>query len=101
MIDENIKKNEDKNEEEEKSLNERIKDLVDEMEKNNYLISKIYSWKNALWRGLFYGLGIVIGSTIFAGFLYSLAVNILGEDLIKEMTLEYIINQEEKKDENN
>lgn len=76
-----------------KNLNNRMEDLVLEMEKNTHVISKVYSIKSAFVRGLFQGLGIIIGSTILAGALYSMSVNLFGEDVLKGYILENIIEK--------
>ncbi len=96
MLDEKDKKIEEENEEE-KGIKYRVEELVEAMERNNQLISKIYSWRGAFVRGLFYGLGIIVGSTIVAGMLYSLSIYLFGEDFIKQQTLEYLLEQEKDK----
>ncbi len=88
-----LKEREEREEEEKKSLNERIEDLVNEMEKNNFLIAKIYSLRSAFFRGLLQGLGIIIGSTILAGALYSLGVHMFGKDFLKDVVLDDVIQK--------
>jgi hypothetical protein len=82
--------------EEKKSLNQRIEDLVVQLEKANKTVRKEFSFKRIFIRGLLQGLGIVIGSTILAGILYSLSTKFIDKDFIKENTLKYILEQEEK-----
>ena len=60
--------------EEKKTLKQRIKDLVMQMEKVNKVITKQFSFKRIFIRGLLQGLGFVIGSTLIAGGLYSMAI---------------------------
>jgi len=78
--------------EEKKSLNERIEDLVKEIEKINKSVSSHFSFKAIFLKGLLQGLGIIIGSTVLAGLLYSLTVKFIDEDFIKENTLKYILD---------
>ncbi len=82
--------------EEKKSLNQRIEDLVNQIEKVNKVVKKEFSFKRIFLRGLLQGLGIVIGSTLLAGILYSLAVKLGWKEIIQENTLKYVLEQEEK-----
>ena len=82
---------EDQDEDDNKSLNQRIEDLVNEMEKNNLLIAKIYSLRSAFFRGTLQGLGIIIGSTILAGALYSMTVKLFGNDFLKDVILDNVV----------
>ena len=76
-----------------KSLNQRIEDLVNEMERNNHLIAKIYSLRSAFFRGILQGLGIIIGSTILAGALYSMTVKLFGNDFLRDVVLDNVIEK--------
>ncbi len=80
--------------EEKKSLNERIEDLVKEIEKVNSSVNSHFSFKAIFLKGLLQGLGIIIGSTILAGLLYSLSIKFIDKDFIKENTLKYILEKE-------
>jgi len=84
---------EDQDEDDNKSLNQRIEDLVNEMEKNNLLIAKIYSLRSAFFRGTLQGLGIIIGSTILAGALYSMTVKLFGNDFLKDVILDNVVEK--------
>lgn len=93
--------NENKNEaakplNDKKSLNNRIEDLVIQIQKTNKLIKIQFSFKSIFIKGLLQGLGIIIGSTIIAGLLYSLSIKFINKDFIKENTLKYILDQENK-----
>ena len=90
-----LEKQIDDEKEENKSLNQRIEDLVVGIEKANKIIKKEFSWKRIFIRGLLQGLGIVIGSTILAGILYSVSTKFIDKEFIKENTLKYILEQEE------
>ena len=85
--------NKEEEDEEKKSLNERIEDLVNEMERNNYLIARIYSLRSAFLRGTLQGLGIIIGSTILAGALYSMTVRLFGNDFLRDVVLDNVIEK--------
>ena len=76
-----------------KNLNQRIEDLVNEMEKTNHLVVKVFSLKSAFIRGLLQGLGIIIGSTILAGALYSVSLKIFGNNFLQGVTLEDVIKE--------
>ena len=92
-----IKKKENENQEQhedKKTLNERIEDLVNSMERTNTVIKRSFSWKSAFLRGMLQGLGFVIGTTILAGLAYSLSVRFLGKDFVDGMTLEQVIKKE-------
>ncbi len=78
---------------EKKNINQRIEDLVNEMEKTNSLIAKVFSLKSAFIRGLLQGLGIIIGSTILAGALYSMTVKLFGNDFLKDVVLDNVIEK--------
>ena len=90
-----LEKQIDDEKEENKSLNQRIEDLVVGIEKANKIIKKEFSWKRIFIRGLLQGLGIVIGSTILAGILYSVSTKFIDKKFIKENTLKYILDKEE------
>ena len=66
--------------EHQKKINERIEDLVESLEKTQRVQERIYSFRYVLLRGIFQGLGIIFGSTIFAGILYYFFVTYLGLD---------------------
>ena len=83
--------------EEKKSLNQRIEDLVIQIEKVNKVVKKEFSFKRIFVRGLLQGLGIVIGSTILAGVLYSVSVKFVDKKVIQKYTLEHILDEEQKK----
>ena len=83
--------------EEKKSLNQRIEDLVIQIEKVNKVVKKEFSFKRIFLRGLLQGLGIVIGSTILAGVLYSVSVKFVDKKVIQKYTLEHILDEEQKK----
>ena len=83
--------------EEKKSLNQRIEDLVIQIEKVNKTVKKEFSFKRIFLRGLLQGLGIVIGSTILAGILYSISVKFVDKKVIQKYTLEHILDEEQKK----
>jgi hypothetical protein len=76
-----------------KNLNQRIEDLVNEMEKSTKIITKVFSLKSSFIRGLMQGLGIVIGSTILAGALYSMTVELFGNDFLKDVVLDDVIKK--------
>ena len=86
----------EKEKEEKKSLNQRIEDLVVSIEKVNRSVKKEFSFKRSFLRGLLQGLGIVIGSTILAGVLYSISTKFINKDFIKKNTLKYILEEENK-----
>jgi hypothetical protein len=69
---------------EQKTLNQRIEDLVNSLEKNQTVNKRIHSLKFSFIRGITHGLGFVIGSTILAGFLYYFFITFLGLDFMKE-----------------
>lgn len=79
-----------RNDEEWKNLNQRVEDLVNSLEKSQKLDEEIHSIRFVFVRGLFQGLGIVVGSTVFAGFLYYFFVTYLGLEFFKEWTLDYV-----------
>ncbi|HIP33825.1 MAG TPA: hypothetical protein EYG89_03650 [Bacteroidia bacterium] len=81
--------------EKKKSLNERIEDLVREIEKINKSVNNHFSLKATFLKGLLQGLGIIMGSTILAGLLYSLSIKFIDEDFIKENTLKYILDSKD------
>jgi hypothetical protein len=94
---EEVSSDEAENQEENKSLSQRIEDLVNEMERNNHLIAKIYSLRSAFFRGLLQGLGIIIGSTILAGALYSMTVQLFGNDFLRDVVLDNVIEKYNQK----
>ena len=71
-----------------KNLNQRIEDLVGEMEKLSAVAEKRFSYKAALLRGIAQGLGIVIGSTIVAGILYATLSRFINPNFIKSYTFQ-------------
>jgi hypothetical protein len=73
-----------------KNLNQRVEDLVRSMENNQKLNEEINSVKFVLSRGVFQGLGFVLGSTVFAGIFYYFFITYLGLDFLKEWTLDYV-----------
>jgi peptidoglycan hydrolase CwlO-like protein len=89
-----LEKEVEEEKEEKKSLNQRIEDLVNQIEKTNKLVKTNFSFKSIFLKGLLQGLGIIIGSTILAGLLYSLSTKFIDKDFIKENTLKYILDQE-------
>ena len=76
-----------------KNLNQRIEDLVNEMEKRTKTVTRIFSLKFSFIRGLIQGLGIIIGSTVLAGALYSLTVELFGNDFLKDVVLDDVIEK--------
>ena len=75
------------------SLSERIEKLVSAMERLERLAERKFSLRYAFARGLMQGLGIVIGSTILAGALYWSATKFVSPDLIKSWTLKYMVEE--------
>jgi len=75
----------------------KIDRLIDEIEMVNKNVQKHLSYRAYFIRGLWQGLGIVIGSTIFAGMMYSLATKIVDRDTLKSWALQYKIESESKK----
>ncbi len=76
-----------------KNLNERIEDLVEELEKLSRVADKRFSYKAALVRGVAQGLGIVIGSTVVAGLLYALITKFISPQIIKDITIQRALNE--------
>ncbi len=85
--------NDDKAENKQISLSERIENLVSAMERLERLANKKFSLKYAFARGLVQGLGIVLGSTILAGALYWSATKFISPELIKSWTLKYMVEE--------
>ena len=77
-----------------KTLNQRIEDLVINMERVNNTVRKEFSFKRIFFRGLLQGLGFVIGSTILAGILYSISTKFIDKHFIEENTLRYHLKQD-------
>lgn len=71
-----------------KTLNERIEDLVGELEKLSKIADKRFSYKAALIRGVAQGLGIIIGSTVVAGILYAMLTKFISPKLIRDITIQ-------------
>ncbi len=69
-----------------KSLNERIEDLVIVMEKT-------FSYRASFVRGIFQGLGFIIGSTIIAGIGYTLLTKIVSPEALRDMTIDAAIER--------
>lgn len=76
-----------------KTLNERIEDLVNALERLENLASKKFSVRAALLRGVAQGLGIIIGSTIVAGILYAVLVKFISPQLINQFILENVVER--------
>ena len=74
-------------------LSERIEKLVSAMERLERLAEKKLSLKYAFARGLMQGLGIVLGSTILAGALYWSVTKFISPELVKSWTLEYMVEK--------
>ena len=51
----------------------KIDKLIDEMENVTVYMQKYYSLKSAFLRGIIYGLGFLLGTTIIAGILLTIA----------------------------
>ena len=83
----------EKEENKQVSLSDRIEKLVSAMERLERLAEKKFSLKYAFARGLMQGLGIVLGSTILAGALYWSATKFISPELIKSWTLEYMVEK--------
>jgi len=64
-----------------KSLNARIEDLVIVMEKT-------FSYRASFVRGIFQGLGFIIGSTIIAGIAYSILTNFVSPEVLHDMSID-------------
>ena len=73
-----------------KTLNERIKQLVDTLENSQKLNNKMHSARFFFSRGIVQGLGFVIGSTVVAGLMYYFFITYLGLDFLKDWTLENV-----------
>ncbi len=76
-----------------KSLGERIEELVIAMEKLERLANKKFSVKSAFLRGMAQGLGIIIGSTIVAGILYAAVTKFISPSVIQKLMLENVVEQ--------
>ena len=70
----------------EKNLNQRIEDLVRVMEKT-------FSYRASFLRGVVQGLGIVVGSTIVAGIMYTIITHFISPKLIHDMTLDSAVQK--------
>ncbi len=77
--------------EDKRNINQRIEDLVHQMEKANETIKKTFSLKFAFIRGVLQGLGIIIGSTILAGALYAITIQIFGNDVLDSIILDNVV----------
>ena len=89
----NEQSTEDKTEPQPKNLNARIEDLVLELEKSTHIIKSRFSYRSSFLRGILQGLGIVIGSTIVAGILYTLATMFINPQIIHDMTIDAVMQK--------
>ena len=76
-----------------RNLNQRIEDLVLAMERVEQLADKKFSARAAFWRGVMQGLGIVVGSTIVAGILYTVLVRFISPQLIQQLMLDNAVER--------
>jgi len=70
----------------EKNLNKRIEDLVIVMEKT-------FSYRASFVRGIFQGLGFIIGSTIIAGIGYTLLTKVVSPEALRDITIDAAIER--------
>ena len=73
----------------EKTLNQRIEDLVVVME-------KMFSWRASFMRGIFQGLGFIIGSTIIAGLGYTLLTKVVSPEALHDISINSLIDKNTK-----
>ena len=70
----------------EKNLNGRIEDLVNVMEKT-------FSLRASFVRGIFQGLGFIIGSTIIAGIAYSVLTQFVSPRVLHDMSFDAMLEK--------
>ncbi len=87
------------NQTDDKSLKERVAELVDALEKARVSMEARFSLRRAFLRGVAQGLGIILGSTIVAGVLYAVAVKFVSPELIQKYMIDSVVERslQEKK----
>ncbi len=80
-----------------KNLGERLEDLVVAMERLEALLTRKFSIRAALLRGVAQGLGIILGSTIVAGILYAVLIKFISPNFVQSLLLENVMQKLENK----
>jgi len=78
---------------EDKSLKERVAELVDALEKARVSMEARFSLRRAFLRGVAQGLGIILGSTIVAGILYAIVVKFISPEFIQKYMLDSVVER--------
>ena len=78
----------------EKTLNQRLENLVTELEKSTRVIKSRFSYRAAFSRGIMQGLGVVIGSTIIAGIAYTLLTQLISPKAIHDISIDAVVEQQ-------